>query len=327
MYVAMLRERGALRFELRRTVPVEGGLGYEVLADLGPDPWRWVRFGRFGMDYAEGLLEALGHLDPDPDELDAAFEPFAPQGYSSPSDRGKTWRRTVLTRVQEDEIRALHPFDRRRMAYLRSGEVNLSRIDEINPKLFRKLLGKGRDELEQYFLVMERSLPDGEARAYVHAVFNLQRHFTELSARTMPEALDEGRLDEAFLDEFCALLDDPAFGFGLPWGAQPYLLRYAFLHFDHGFPASDGFRRIFDDFMNDFRRPHPRPRPRPVEPERVRELFGMAMEEIRKLSRREFAKVFRKRAMSMHPDKGGDHDAFVELLETYKRIVTSKPEA
>jgi hypothetical protein len=53
----------------------------------------------------------------------------------------------------------------------------------------------------------------------------------------------------------------------------------------------------------------------------------MAMEEIRKLSRREFAKVFRKRAMSMHPDKGGDHDAFVELLETYKRIVTSKPEA
>ena len=52
----------------------------------------------------------------------------------------------------------------------------------------------------------------------------------------------------------------------------------------------------------------------------------MGMSEIRGMTRREFARVFRKKAMSMHPDKGGDHDAFVELLETYKRIVSSKPE-
>ena len=52
----------------------------------------------------------------------------------------------------------------------------------------------------------------------------------------------------------------------------------------------------------------------------------MGMDEIRRLSRREFARIFRKKAMSMHPDKGGNHDAFVELLETYKRIVVSKPE-
>ena len=76
--------------------------------------------------------------------------------------------------------------------------------------------------------------------------------------------------------------------------------------------------------MNDFRRP--RPRPKKIIPERVRGLFGLSMDEIRRLSRREFARVFRKKAMSMHPDKGGDHDAFVELLETYKRLVTAKPE-
>lgn len=276
------------------------------------------------MSYTEELLEALAHLDLDPDSLDEAFAPFAPQGYSPSADRGKVWRRTVPTRVQEDEIRALHPFDRRRMAYLRSGEVNLSRIDEVNPKMFRGLVGKGRDEVEQLFLRMERELPLREARNYVHAILNLQRHFADLTARTMPEALDPDCLDEAFMREFCAILGDPSFGRGLPTGPEAYLRRYALLHFDFDFPAADGFRRIYEDFMNDFRRLPPRPRP--VQPERVRELFGLTMAEIRKMSRREFARVFRKKAMSMHPDKGGDHDAFVELLETYKRMIRGKSE-
>ncbi|GAB6112743.1 hypothetical protein [Desulfomicrobium salsuginis] len=324
MYVAMLRERGRPRFELRRTVLREEGLGFEVLADLGADPGRVARFGPFGMSYAEELLEALAHLDLDPDSLDEAFAPFAPQGYSPRADRGKVWRRTVLTRLQEDEIRALHPFDRRRMAYLRSGEVNLSRIDEVNPKMFRGLVGKGRDEVEQLFLRMERELPRREARNYVHAILNLQRHFADLTARTMPEALDPDRLDEAFMREFCAIHADPSFGSGLPSGPADYLRRYAFMHFDCDFPADDGFRRIFENFMNDFRRPQPTARP--VEPERVRELFGLTMAEIGRMSRREFARVFRKKAMSMHPDKGGDHDAFVELLETYKRMIRGKSE-
>lgn len=324
MYVAVLREMGRPRFELRRTVPVGGVLGFEVLADLGADPGRVVRFGRFGVSYAEEFLEALARLDVDPDALDEAFAPFAPRGYDSPSGRGRAWRRTALTRAQEGEIRALHPFDRRRMAFLRSGEVNLSRIDEVNPKMFRGLLGKGRDELEQLFLRMEGELPPREARSYVHAALNLQRHFADLTARSMPEALDAVRLDEAFMHEFCALLGDPAFGQGLPAGPAAYLRRYALLHFDFDFPAEDGFRRIYEDFMNDFRRLPPRPKP--VQPERVRELFGLTMAEIGKMSRREFARVFRKKAMSMHPDKGGDHDAFVELLETYKRMVRGKSE-
>jgi curved DNA-binding protein CbpA len=44
------------------------------------------------------------------------------------------------------------------------------------------------------------------------------------------------------------------------------------------------------------------------------------------MSRREFARIFRKKAMAMHPDKGGDHDRFVALLDAYKRIVSTKPE-
>jgi hypothetical protein len=50
------------------------------------------------------------------------------------------------------------------------------------------------------------------------------------------------------------------------------------------------------------------------------------MAEIRRMSRREFARVFREKAMSAHPDKGGDHEHFVRLLDAYKQIVTTKPE-
>ncbi len=324
MYVAVLREGWCVRYELRRTVPVDGGLGFETLADLGRDPGRMVQFGRFGISYAEELLECLAPLNLDMDALDEAFGPFAPSGFKDRAARGGTWKRTVPTRAQQDALRALHPFDRRRMAYLRSGEVNLSRIDEVSPKLFSRLLGKSRDELEQLFLRMERSLPGDEARHYVHASLNLQRHFANLTARTLPEAQDQKQLDEAFMHEFCRLHEDPAFGFGLPGGVHVYLRRYAYMHFDFDFATADGFQRIFQDFMNDFRR-H-RSRPKPVAPERVRELFGLGMAEIRSMTRREFARVFRKKAMDMHPDKGGDHDAFVELLDTYKRIVSSKPE-
>jgi hypothetical protein len=273
-----------VRFELRRTVPLDGGLGFEVLADLGDDPRGAVHFGRFGMTYAEEIQESLAHLDLDMDELDEAFAPFAPPGFRSGASRGRTWRRTVLNLAQEEAICALHPFDRRRMAYLRSGEVNLIRINEVSPKLFLGLMGKSRDEVEQLFLRLERSLPSEEARRYVHASLNLQRHFANLTARTMPEALDSVQLDEAFMYEFCALQTDQVFGYGLPEGPQAYLRRYAFMHFDFEFVGSEGFGRIFEDFMNDFRRP--RPRPKKSHPGTCAGSFGLSMDEIRRLSRR-----------------------------------------
>lgn len=322
MYVAVLRERGRARFELRRTVPLGQGLGFETLIDLGMNPGRMVSFERFGISYAPQVHEALAHLDLDLDDLDRAFAPFAPQGHKGSRECGRTWRRTGFTSEIQEAVLRVHPLDRRRMAYLRSGEVDLSRIDSVNPKLFTSLIGKCRDELEQLFVQMERALPIEESRIYVHAAFNLQRHFASLAGRNRPEALDLIQLDEAFMIELCAILGDEGFAFGLPGGAQEYMRRYVCMHYDHEFVSRSGFGRVFEDFMNDFRR-H-RPRPRPVAPEKVHELFGMSMAEIRSLSRREFARIFRKKAMSMHPDKGGDHDAFVELLDVYKRIVSTK---
>lgn len=324
MYIAALKETRGTRYELRRTVSRGSGLDYEVLADLGGDPARLVAFTRFGIVYAEELLEALACHDLDMDELDEVFGFLAPRGFEPRAARPRPWTRTTMTLTQEQLILELPAFDRRRMAYLRSGEVNLSRIDEVNPKLFRILVGKCRDEVEQMFLRMERELPVHEARTYVYAVFNLQRHFASLSARIMPESLEERLVDEAFLCEYCALEKNSEIWGGHEGAARVYLRRYAIMHYDHAFGPDPTFARIFQNFMNDFRR-H-KPRAKPVTPERVHALFGLSMGQIRALSRREFARIFRRKAMSMHPDKGGDHDAFVELLETYKQIVSSKGE-
>jgi len=323
MYIARLRDLHGLRFELRRTIPVEDGLGFESLIDLGNNPASLVSFSRFGLRYDDVLLDTLDAYAVDLEVLDKLFAPFAPQGTSRFEARTKPWMRTRMTSTEEGVIRALHPFDRRRLAYLRTGEINLSRIDHVSPKMFKSLPGKCRDELEQMFLTMERSLPQREVRSYVYAAFNLQHHFTTLTARSMPEAQDEEQIDTAFVREYCLLRDDAAFWSGTDQ-AEAYVRRYAYMHFDFGFERGRGFGGIFEEFMNDFRRPQPRPKQ--VAPERVQELFGMNMAEIRSMSRREFARVFRKKAMSMHPDQGGDHDAFVELLETYKKIVSSKAE-
>lgn len=321
MYLASVASAEGLIYELRRTVAVDNDLHCERLARFDVGLLREIRFDRCGVSLPEALQERLAGLHLDVAAFEAALEPWAPSGWTAPADRTGTWKRTVMTRSLEDRILSLHPFDRRRMAFLRSGEVNLSRIDEVHPKMFVRMLGKCRDELEHDFLHMERELPAADVCSYVYAAFNLQRSFASPAARVMPETVDTQALDEAFLREFCALLANERL-----WKdaeeARIHARRYLFMHFDHGFPLTDPFRRIYEDFMNANRRP--RSRPQPVPPDEVRELFGLSMQEVRAMSRRAFASVFRRKAMAMHPDKGGDHDTFVRLLDLYKRIVAGK---
>ncbi|AMD93255.1 hypothetical protein [Desulfomicrobium orale] len=321
MYIAVAGNGTGRRYELRRTVKGPHGLAAERLLDLGKNPAGLVRFERAGIIYAPEVQEGLAGFDVDLDALDQAFSIFAPQGFTPPPSR-KVWKRTVLTETEKDAIRAVPAFDRRRVAYLRSGEVNLSRIDEVNPRLFRRLPHQCRDEREHMFRRMEAELPRREIRRYIYAVFNLQRHFMDRAARNMPESLDPARLDEVFLHEFCLLWEDRIFD---PHGeARESLRRYACMHFDFDFAPDDDFGRIFHEFMNDFRRLR-KARPAPS-PDMVRELFGLDMADIRRMPRKEFARLFRQKAMSAHPDKGGDHEHFVLLLDAYRRIVATKPE-
>jgi DnaJ-class molecular chaperone len=56
----------------------------------------------------------------------------------------------------------------------------------------------------------------------------------------------------------------------------------------------------------------------------VVEIFGVAEEALQAMDKAELTKLFRQRAHDLHPDKGGEHDDFVKLIEAYKELVRKK---
>jgi curved DNA-binding protein CbpA len=54
------------------------------------------------------------------------------------------------------------------------------------------------------------------------------------------------------------------------------------------------------------------------------EVFGLTTREFAAMDKREITKIFRKKALETHPDKGGDHDAFVRVIEAYKTLLKRK---
>ena len=52
--------------------------------------------------------------------------------------------------------------------------------------------------------------------------------------------------------------------------------------------------------------------------------IGISEEEMRRLSRKELSRLFRRKAQEMHPDKGGDHESFITLAQAYQDIKQRK---
>ena len=95
------------------------------------------------------------------------------------------------------------------------------------------------------------------------------------------------------------------------------------MHFDHDYERVKPPDEMLRDFMDSRRRY------RPPESVRVRladaaALFETSSERLRSMSRAELARLFRRRAQKLHPDKGGDHDAFVKLAGAYHALLKRK---
>jgi hypothetical protein len=303
------------------------------LFDLGPDPGQFIVYpGGNSFYVSEEVEECLrGHgaiftdqelenlflpfLDP---ELRRKVEPFLNR--SSSPGRGD---------LRPDEAEAIfqaHLFDKRRHYFLRCGTISQTSIFGVSPKLFRDLPGKSRDELEQFFQAEERALPHDQIKLYLYVIFDLQQHFTELIARSLPEGLSPEQMDEAFLVELCRLNDDPTFWAGFERGDRlpPYLARYVWLYFDSWFESGRGEQEFIREFMDShrqFRWPEPKAR---VNDDRLSELFGMEAKVLHDMSRRELTRLFREKAHQHHPDKGGEHDSFVELAAAYAELLQGK---
>ncbi len=334
MYVAQRFVRNAVHYVLRQSVPLGDGWVHRDLVDLGSTPQRFIHYpggGAFVIDEQIITLLRKKGVDTDQIALEELFLPFvkphirARNQLFADRSRARAWQ-PMAASLRRRILEETHVFDRRRLYYLRLGTLDMRRLDR-SVTLYRVLLDKSRDELEQLMLFRERDLKPHEYGSYLFAIFDLHTFFTEPYARTMPQALDQERLDAAFVEAVCQLDSDQAFwrGFGRTDRLPPYLIRYVVMYFDYSFPRN----RFFDEETRRFRQgSHQARRPagsRSVSLAQAATIFGVSQAELARMSRQQIISLYRQKAKEMHPDKGGDHEQFIALTTAYQELLRLRP--
>jgi len=335
MYLATLTRGQTKHYEIRQSLPGDDHryLEYQVVFDLGGDPGRYIERLSDDICYFSAELEERLQQETSEDaslileELLWNFLPAEEQTRLSIfRHRGKARVSALSERERSAIEKDIHLFDRRRLYYLRYGGVDQSRIFRLNPKLYRPLLNKCRDEREFYLLDLEKALQHNELRTYVFAIFDLQRHFAESFSATMPEALNQADIADFFIEEICSLNDDKSFWRTGTGGTSlhDHLIRYMIMFFDHGY----GRRSLFDDFVREFMGRHrafswPEKKPA-VSTGQAEKIFQRKWQKLQKMSRRELTRLYRERAKELHPDSGGNHEQFIELNGAYASLMARK---
>lgn len=336
MYMAVHFIRGLPRYTIRESYydTTMRCVRSRDLYVLGTHPARLIVYPSHNTFYIdEQVTDRVESVSTDFDlcELEELFWPFIKKKVRERMEpfhcRGLRHRERERARAAPQYKKKLHIFDKRRLYYLRHGVTDQSRITRMPTKYFAELQGKSRDEIEQYLLRLEQGLKSYELKRYVYVIFDLQRHFPTPLADSMPYALDQDELDNSFLADLCKLYDDKKFWAGLDRGKRlpGYLIRYVIMFFDYPFGRPTTWDEFLRDFMNSRRAHRPPPgRSTTMNRDEALEVFGLAKEEFAAMNKKDITKRFREKAHDAHPDKGGDHDAFVRLAEAYKTLLKRK---
>ncbi len=333
MYLARHLVKGRPHYFIRQSYQDDENYLSRELFDLGSNPTDYIVYPGGNAFYIDEVvtdrLEALG-IDPSDDALEDIFWPFlkpdirrALEGFRR---RGKRSRVAKPAAQKAESASSYHIFDRRRIYFLRSGRMDQSAVARLPVKLFRVLRQKSRDEIEQQFLEMETILKPNEFKAYTFAIFNLQSFFTEWFAKETPQMLDQDKVDEYFVDEICDLNQDATFWAGMHVGdhLHDYLTRYAVMYFDSDYaPKSfmEDYLRTFIDSRRDYR---PSFQSSSVTLSEASTAFEKSKSDLKQMNRRDLARLYRRRAQELHPDKGGDHETFVRLTRAYHDLLKTK---
>ena len=333
MYLASLKKGQTTTYQIRQSYyNKDDTFGYRIIFDLGPDPRRsFALYNEYVVVFNDELMSAVAAAGENEGYiLEQLLWRFLP-----PETRRRLalfgWRfsrRTFpLTAEERDKIdHQIHLFDRRRLYYIHYGAVDQSRLSRMHEKCCRPLLDTSRDEREYYFAAEEAALSSGHYLQYVYAIFNIQKHFHQSFAPWFPEALPWEEVADHFLSELCVLNDDSRFWQGdMPgYGLHAHLQRYLIMFFDYR-PA---IRSVQAEVAKAFREGHRRfrwPKRTPARPaEKVSEIFATPYDELQKMSREQLNKLYRKKAMDLHPDRGCDHELFIELTEVYESLQRMK---
>ncbi|WP_028583224.1 hypothetical protein [Desulfogranum mediterraneum] len=336
MYLAQKNSPRGMRYILRESFRQGEVFSSRDLLDLGHDPGRFIVYsGDISYQLDKELLASLAEqgVDGDDARLEELFFPFVDPyiRYKLEPFRHRHAYRRWQPMADEERLRVVestHVFDRRRLHFLRFGQSTPETLDRSAP-LYRVLLAKSRDEIEQLVLEREKELQPREYKNYLFTIFDLQRFFQSSLARHMVHALDPVKVDEFLLQEYCALDQSQAFWAGyersqqVPW----YLLRYLLMYFDQ----ADEAELLWSSRGQRFRRSRrasaqspPPARPR-MSLAKAAEIFGLSRGQLAAMGRKELTSLYRQKAHTMHPDKGGSHDQFVELTSAYDELLRARP--
>jgi len=324
---------GKRRYLLRESYAEAGRMRFRDLFDLGENPAAYIVYpGGNSFYFHELLTEALfvqGVTGVDR-KLEKILLPFL-----QPDIRRIVTQMTRLSRRRRVAFNGramaqaqagLHLFDRRRFWLLRFGRMDRTEVLMRSHRFLNALLDKSRDEIEYYFQDMEARLRTREKKGYVYQSLDLARRFPGETARLFPLGLDQDQLDQAFIEDICRLAGDPDFiDFPEPGGPlSPYLVRYVVMWFDYEFGERPPQARIMEEFVRG-RRAF-RPPPPPIGPDLAGacRVFAISIQEWRDLNRNQIGALYRRLALTRHPDQGGDPETFMELNSAYERLIQDK---
>jgi hypothetical protein len=334
MYLARRVHNNRVVYLLRESYLDDKIYRSQDLLELGEDPGKYIVYpGGTSFYIDEVIIERLQQIKGavDYDTVESLFLPFLDpvirarlDDFSGRGQGGRNWK-PPDKKEREYILAHTHVFDRRRVHFLRFGQVDQRALDR-SPSLFRPLLHKSRDELEQFFLEQEQGLSSNEYKSYVFTIFNVQRHFNGPFARVMPYALNEHQLDAYFLQDLCVLDQDHLFWQGLErgQGLPLYLVRYVIMFFDYSFPqAGQGARAPHSSFGRQHQQTRP-PKQPPMAQQEAARIFGVDQTELNAMSKTELTRLYRKKAHDLHPDKGGEHEEFITLTTAYNELLKRK---
>ncbi|GBC61202.1 J domain-containing protein [Desulfonema ishimotonii] len=326
MYLAQKRIKGRTHYFIRESYADDEVFRSRDLFELGTDPDQYIVYPGGNSYYVrDEVRDRLGEMgiEPDEEEMDDIFWPFLEPDIRRSLDFFR--QRSAMSREKKPSAKSgaqFHLFDRRRIHYLRYAQMDQGYIGRVAPKLFNVLCDKSRDEIEQYFIGAERILKQRELKSYIFVIFDLQKHFTESFAKTMPQGLEQNAVDLFFLRDVCVLNDDQKFwtGMEINGNLHDYLIRYVTMFFDHDYGSSTYLDDLVQEWINSHRTYHPPRKKTNVTVKEASTIFGVMESDLRKMSRRELSRLFRRKAQALHPDKGGDSDAFIRLTEAYQNL-------
>lgn len=334
MYLARKTFNRRTTYIIRETYNDAGTLRHRDLLDLGGEPQQYIIYTGSSAFYIDDriVVELMKKgVDADPFDLERLFYPFldphVKYRLDAFADRAgyRKWK-PMTGRKKEQILQNTHIFDRRRLHFLRFGQIDQRRLAKT-ASIYNVLLDKSRDEIEQHIMRQEMKLKPNEYKLYLYTVFDLQSHFTESYSLTMPEALDVEKMDHHFLKQICSLDRDENFWTGLPRNHErlaDYLVRYVIMYFDFSFASGGAWEDYLRSFMDSRRRFVPPTGSKRMSMSEVSTVFGVSRAELSSMSRRELKRMFRKKARELHPDKGGDHNSFIELAEAYNEIMRTR---